>query len=140
MFVIYWEYQIIPDELVYVLLGIVVVIMFVSLGSETYVHMLSGFGAASFLLFLNLITLGRGMGLGDVKFAVAAGVLLGWPMTLVWMTMSFVLGAVVGLVLIGVGKAKFGRHIAFGPFLVISLFITMIWGHEILSRVPFMFL
>ena len=66
------------------------------------------------------------MGLGDVKFALVAGMLIGFPGVFVWMFLSFLIGAVIGVLLIVFGKAKFGRQIAFGPFLVIGLVLAMI--------------
>ena len=96
-----------------------------------YEYMLSGFIASLFLLLLNLFTLGRGMGLGDVKLALFGGVFFGWPLTLVWLVLSFIIGATIGIALIIFGKARFGKHIAFGPFLVISFFITLFMGDKL---------
>ena len=85
------------------------------------------------LLFLNIITQGRGMGLGDVKLALAQGAILGWPSSLVWIFLSFIIGGFVGLILVFFGKAKFGKKIAFGPFLIVSFFITLFWGDQLLA-------
>jgi len=44
----------------------------------------------------------------------------------------------VGLFLIAIKKASFGKHIAFGPFLVIAFLITMFWGEYLIGfMIPF---
>jgi leader peptidase (prepilin peptidase)/N-methyltransferase len=78
------------------------------------------------------------MGLGDVKLVIPMGFILGWPHAIVSLYLSFIIGAIVGVVLIFSHKASFGRPIAFGPFLIFSFFIVLLWG-DILSKllVPF---
>ncbi|MDP3994359.1 MAG: A24 family peptidase, partial [bacterium] len=93
----------------------------------------SGFISAFFLLLLHLITKGKGMGLGDVKFAILGGLVLGWPYFVVWLFLSFIIGAVAGIVLILAKKASFGKKIPFGPYLVISFWLTMIYGNWLLA-------
>jgi leader peptidase (prepilin peptidase)/N-methyltransferase len=127
------ENQIIPDELVFLLFGLTFVIVFSSFTSAFFVSVFTGFAASLFLLGLHLITKGKGMGLGDVKLALFGGLFFGFPLTISWMFISFVVGALVGLFLIVIGKAKFGKHIAFGPFLVVSFFLTLIWGNQLIS-------
>jgi leader peptidase (prepilin peptidase)/N-methyltransferase len=80
-----------------------------------------------------LITRGRGMGLGDVKFAAPMALLLGWPNIVVGVFLAFVLGAVVGVGLLMMGKKRFGQVIPFGPFLVMSTIITLVWGDALLQ-------
>ena len=133
------EHQIIPDELVFILLGIVFFAHV--LGNNNiliYRYLFSGFAASLSLLFLHFVTLGRGMGLGDVKLVIPMGMVLGWPGVLVWFYISFVGGGLVGLALILAGKAKFGREIAFGPFLIIAFFVTLFWGDLVANiLIPF---
>ncbi|OGM30233.1 hypothetical protein A2630_03350 [Candidatus Woesebacteria bacterium RIFCSPHIGHO2_01_FULL_44_10] len=119
--VIDFEHQIIPDSLVFVGLA-------VGLTRFSYAFVLAGFLAATFLLLTNLVTRGRGMGLGDVKLALFLGTVLGPKLTVVWLMISFITGALVGLALIIFGKTSFGKKIAFGPFLVIGFFVTVLVG------------
>lgn len=138
IFVIDYEHQIIPDELVFFTMSI---IFFAYLLGDVpiYIPLLSGFSTATFLLLLNIFTFGKGMGLGDVKFAIPAGMVLSFPLSLVWMFLSFLMGAIVGLVLIASGKSKFGKHIPFGPFLVLSFFITLLYGEWLLQFFPYLY-
>lgn len=133
IFVIDLEKRIIPDELS--LFGLVLVFLSLLLldPSNLYIHLLTGFGAGVFLLLIHIMTSGKGMGLGDVKLALFLGSLLGWPWTVVWIFGAFLTGAIVGSILILIKKTAFGKQIAFGPFLILSLIITLIWGETLLG-------
>jgi len=133
IFITDFENQIIPDVLVFIGYATIALVLFFIHPQGFYGFFLSGFLSALFLLGLHAITKGQGMGLGDVKLALLGGTLLGWPLTVIWMFLSFVIGAVVGLILIVFGKAKFRKKIAFGPFMVVSLLITLFWGIEIIK-------
>lgn len=137
IFIIDLEKKIIPDELS--LFGLVLVFLSLLLfdPSSLYIHLLTGFGAGVFLLLLHILTRGKGMGLGDVKLALFLGSLLGWPWTAVWLFGAFLTGAIVGSILILIKKISFGRQIAFGPFLILSLVITLIWGETLLRTYLF---
>lgn len=137
VFVIDLERQIIPDNLVFLLLSVTTLFLLLGSSKFFFVNVLTGFFAAAFLLLLFLITKGKGMGLGDVKFAVFAGVFLGWPHSVTWLFASFLIGAFVGLLLILLKKASFGKHIPFGPFLVVSFFIVVLFGERILNWLNF---
>lgn len=135
IFVIDWEEKIIPDELTFLGYFIVVVFLLAFSNVDIYLNLFTGFAAAGFLLFLNLITKGAGMGLGDVKLSVFLGTLFGWPFTLVWMFLAFLTGGLYSTILIFSGKAKFGQHISFGPFLVFSAFVTAVIGQNIIQMI-----
>lgn len=126
--VIDMELQIIPDTLVLLLSAVALPYLLLIHPEVLYENLLAGFGAATFFLALHLITKGKGMGLGDVKLALPLGFLVGLRLTALWLFASFILGAVVGLVLIWLGKARMGRPIAFGPFIVLAFLLTLFWG------------
>lgn len=124
--IIDWEKQMIPDDLVFGAIGITLLYFFLINYSFIFINILSGLTASLFLLGIYLATKGRGMGLGDVKLALLGGLVLGWPDFVVWLFLSFVTGALVGLILILFKKAKFREPIPFGPFLVICFWLTVI--------------
>ncbi|HTK03763.1 MAG TPA: prepilin peptidase [Alphaproteobacteria bacterium] len=128
IFVIDFEHQIIPDNLVF--LGVLVAI---SNLQSPISNLLAGFTCATLLLLVNLFTKGRGMGLGDVKFAVLGGMLVGLKLSLIWLFLAFLTGAIVGSILILGKKAGLKSQIAFGPFLVASIGLTLLWGEKILE-------
>jgi prepilin signal peptidase PulO-like enzyme (type II secretory pathway) len=126
IFVIDWEHQIIPDELVFI--GLFFLIL-----SVPFDNLLAGFLAADILLFLNLITKGKGMGLGDVKLAILLGGIVGLHMFLIWIFFSFIAGSIVGIILIGLRKTSLKEKIAFGPFLIIGLVLAFYLGGSFIS-------
>lgn len=128
IFVIDFENQIIPDYLVFHLIILIIGLLVLFAPGLLFIRLVSGFAFSLFLLLTHLATKGKGMGLGDVKFAILAGLLLGWPEALSWMFLSFIIGAIIGIFLIIIGKARLGKHIPFGPFLIIALFIVFVLG------------
>lgn len=139
IFIIDYEERIIPDGLVFFNFALALIAMILSSKDSIFINLGTSFSASFAFLILHFITSGRGMGLGDVKLALFGGLFFGWPHTLTWLYLSVLIGAVVGIILIIFKKATFGKQIAFGPFLVISFFITLIWG-EYLHHLLFYFL
>lgn len=87
------------------------------------------------LFFFSLIfaTNGKGMGGGDLKLGIFIGLVFGFPNSVLALILSFILGSLVGVLMIIFGKRKFGQTIPFGPFLSTSAIITLFWGKEILD-------
>jgi leader peptidase (prepilin peptidase)/N-methyltransferase len=125
------RYMIVPDE---VLLPAIVVAFLI-----TPRNLVPGLATAGFFYLLNLITHKKGMGLGDMKLAGLMGLVLGWPALAIALYLSFLTGALVGVILVLGKKKKFKSQIAFGPFLCASTFITLIWGEKIWTVVKMVF-
>jgi leader peptidase (prepilin peptidase) / N-methyltransferase len=126
--VIDWEHQLIPDEAVYLVLGLMLLVLLGGRYDLLFVNLIAGLGLGAFLLVVHVLTRGNGMGLGDVKLAVASGAVLGPIYGVIWMFLAFVIGSIVGILLILIGKAKLGSKIAFGPFLVLSFILVLCFG------------
>ncbi len=94
---------------------------------------ISGLVLMLFFYCLWYFTKGKGFGFGDVKLAPSLGLLLGWPKTLIGMFIAFCLGAAVAIVLIILGKKKFGQTIPLGPFLVLGTVASLLWGQQLWS-------
>lgn len=139
IFIIDLEHQIIPDDFVFfgVLISFINLLFFNQ--GNLFSVVLSGLIASAFLLLVYLLTLGRGMGLGDVKFAVFGGMLVGLSNLFIWMLLAFLTGAITGIILILIGNAKLKDKIAFGPFLIISIPIALIFGQNILKFIGLTF-
>ena len=90
--------------------------------------------ASGFFAGLILLTRGKGMGWGDVKLAVVMGLLLGWPRILVALFVSFLTGAALGIILIVLGKKRFGQVMPFGPFLIVGTIVALVWGEKIITE------
>ena len=89
--------------------------------------------ASGFFYAIIIITKGKGMGGGDVKLAFLMGLLLGWPVILLSIFLAFILGSVIGIFLILIGRKRMKSMIPFGPFLIIGTFIGLFWGEEIIK-------
>lgn len=128
------KYGIIPDS-------IILVSVFVSLGyflifnpSLLLINLVSALGSFLFLLLLHIVTKGKGMGLGDVKFAVLMGLFLGFPNIIAAFYLAFLTGAIVGIILIIWKKKKLRTDtLPFGPFLVFGTLISLFWGEKIMQ-------
>ncbi|NCN45156.1 prepilin peptidase [Candidatus Pacearchaeota archaeon] len=72
---------------------------------------------------------------GDVLLAIPLGLILGsWQRILVALFFSFVIGAIVGVILIISNKKTIKSNLPFGPFLIISTLISLVWGYKILAE------
>jgi prepilin signal peptidase PulO-like enzyme (type II secretory pathway) len=103
----------------------------VMMGVDLWRAVLSAVLLTGFFYGLWWFTKGKGFGFGDVKFAPSIGLLLGWPRTLVGVMASFIIGSVVGVLLILLGKKRFGQTIPFGPFLVVGVVVALLWGGQL---------
>ena len=73
------------------------------------------------------------MGMGDVKLMAPIGMFLGWKLCLIALFISVILGGVLSLLLMVTGIKKRKDTVAFGPFIVIGAFTTIMWGWDLLS-------
>lgn len=89
---------------------------------------------AGFFALQYLLSRGRWIGFGDVKFGLFLGSLVGWQLSLVLLFIAYVSGAVIGLGLIATGKKTFVSQIPFGTILSLSAIIVMLYGEQILAR------
>jgi len=131
------KYQIIPDEMQ---VGLLVLVLFqkiidtvtvMQLGSSLFAAMVT----MAPILFLYLITRGRGMGFGDVKLSFIVGFLLGIKGGLSALYIAFVLGAVVGIYFLILKKKKMKSKIAFGPFIVLGTVMIILFQQEVFDLV-----
>lgn len=72
-----------------------------------------------------------GMGYGDFKLLALLGAWGGWQVLPLTLLLSSVLGALVGLYLLGFRGAARGTEMPFGPCLAIAGWIAVLWGDEI---------
>jgi len=73
------------------------------------------------------------MGLGDLKLVIPIGLLVGWPDIILVLAFSFIIGAVVSLLLMGLRQKSFKDGVPFGPFLATAVFVMMFYGEAILG-------
>jgi leader peptidase (prepilin peptidase)/N-methyltransferase len=101
---------------------------------------LSQTGLATFKItaaYVGLYLLSRGqLGMGDVKFAIPVGLIIGWFQPDAWLIsimVTFLLAGLVGLVGLFAKKLDRKSHIPLGPFMYLGTIFTLFLGF-ILSR------
>lgn len=126
------KHYIIPDKVIYP--AIIIAFLFsLPLLMSDLSFVLSAFLAGGFFLAIVLITRGKGMGIGDIKLGFLMGLLLGWPHIVTALFLAFILGSVVGVLLILLGKKGLKSEVPFGPFLITGTFLALFWGDKILN-------
>ena len=81
--------------------------------------------AGGFFFILVFFSKETWMGWGDVWLGLWGGMLLGLPLVQVFITLSFSLGAVVGLSLIFLRKKTLKTQIPFAPYILVSGFLLL---------------
>ena len=114
-----------------VLIGILGIIRLLTDYRHWYIYILGFVSVSGFLFIIYKATKGRAMGGGDVRLMAAAGLLLG----LKNIVLSLVLGCLLASVLhVLYMKLKNKDHmLAFGPYLSMGIFISMIYGNQIIE-------
>ncbi|HUX36100.1 MAG TPA: prepilin peptidase [Candidatus Paceibacterota bacterium] len=106
--------------------------MLFGLRSNVWVnHFAASAAAGLFFIALIAITRGKGMGGGDMKLAIALGMVFGWPDIIFVAVVSFVIGSVFGIGAMALKKEKLKSKVAFGPFLAASALIIFLFGYQI---------
>lgn len=75
----------------------------------------------------------RWMGSGDIKIGLGFGFLLGYPRALLFLFLSFIIGATVGVLLLLLKKGKLKSEVPFAPFLIAAAIISLIYGHKLID-------
>lgn len=94
-------------------------------------YVIGFFAISGFLMILYILTKGRGIGGGDIKLMAVAGLLIGWKLIILSLMLGCILGSVIHIVLMKVQGKE--RMLAFGPYLSIGIYISMLFGTEIID-------
>lgn len=104
-----------------------------SLGAEPASLLLGGLMIGGFFAIQFLISQGRWIGGGDIRMGLLMGFLLGIGPGLLALFIAYVLGALVGIILIANGTRKHHEQIPFGTFLAAGTLVAMVFGQDILT-------
>ena len=132
VFVIDYKLQIIPNRLNLTLFEIGIIFAFlyglsdVAITINMLLGMLAGGGIFLLITLVGGIFYGKeAMGFGDVKLMGALGLFFGLSNIIAITLMSFLIGAVLSIILLLTKIKKTSEYIPFGPFIVIGTFISM---------------
>lgn len=130
LIIIISDYQtmIIPDSVLIVSLGILIIIKFFMSSIEVVgMSLLAGVGAFIFMLLLKLfgdfLFKKESMGGGDIKLMAIYGFVLGFPMSIVSVFLAAIIGLPISLLVL---KSKKNHEIPFGPFLAVSAIVIVL--------------
>lgn len=99
---------------------------------EHFSTYLIGFISVSgFLYLIYVFTKGRGIGGGDIKLMAAAGLLIGYKNIILALGLGCIIGSIIHVTLMKVQNKE--RMLAFGPYLSIGIYISMICGEQLIS-------
>ena len=131
------DHQLLPDNMTIPLMWAGMLISFWSLHTDLS-SSVTGAIAGYLILWsvyhvFRLLTGKEGMGYGDFKLLAALGAWMGWQMLPLIVLLSSVVGAVVGVILMGTGRLKKDKPMPFGPFIAAAGWIALIWGEQIIN-------
>lgn len=78
------------------------------------------------------------VGLGDVKLGIIFALLMAWQGTLSVLMLANIIGSVVVIVLMVLGRVKMGAKIPFGPFLMMAFIVVFLSGVTFENAITFM--
>ncbi len=126
------DHRIIPNAVTYP--GVVAgLLLALAGGPRTFLVSLAAALGAGALFFLIAVASRGGMGGGDIKLAAVMGAFLGWPVIAAALFLSFLLGGLVGLVLLATGIRRRKDPVPFGPFLAAGGLAALFWGQTIVQ-------
>jgi len=130
-----FDTQLLPDDITLPLLwlGLLLSVWQVFIDSPTaIIGAIAGYMGLWLMFHLfRLLTGKEGMGRGDFKLLALFGAWLGWQELPQILLLSTIPGALFGIALIASRRGQRHTPIAFGPFLVIAGWISLIWGESI---------
>lgn len=131
------HHQIIPDNLVLILLISTIIYKLLQLKLyhipfKVFSSIMGLILGGGVLLLISILSKG-GMGGGDIKLMGVLGFLLGAKKIWLNMFLSFVIGGIVGALLLAFKIKGKKDPIPFGPFICIAFLITAFWGDKIID-------
>jgi len=129
------DHQLLPDRLTLPLLWLGLLVN--SYSTFTTLH-LAVFGAVAGYMILwsiyhafRLLTGREGMGYGDFKLLAALGAWAGVNQLPVIIFLSALIGAVLGILMMALGRHNREQPMPFGPFLAFAGWVAILWGDQI---------
>lgn len=136
------KWYILPDKIVFPLIGLAIVnavVQYVtwqphgSLGDTLLFYLYGLVPIAGMYWLIHLFSKGKMVGFGDIKLGIFIGLALGWQLTLLTLVLANVIGSLIVLPLLIIGKLKRKSRVPFGPFLVVAFLIAGLFGEKIIN-------
>ena len=137
IFFIDLEHLYIPDRFHVIIAALGVIAIFFDDFTLWYDHLIGlGVGGGVFLIIYCaavLILKKEGLGFGDVKFAFAVGLFLGWQKFLFSILLASIVACLVLIPVKHLKKDENGKEYPFGPFLSLGAFVALLFGANIIT-------
>lgn len=143
-FVIDYRKQIIPNRLTMTIFEVALIFAFitgltnVNLFLDKIYGLLAGGGIFLIITLIGGLIAGKeAMGFGDVKLMASLGLIFGFINIIMITVISFLLGAIISIILLVSKKKKSDEYIPFGPFIILATFLVMFVPQNIMLLVLF---
>ncbi|MFC5466744.1 prepilin peptidase [Lederbergia graminis] len=125
-------YMLIPDKVLLVFTGIFIIELIIEPLSPWW-DSLAG-AAVAFIMLLAIAIISKGgMGGGDIKLFTVLGLVLGVKLVFVSFFFANLIGAIIGIIGMAIGKIERKKPIPFGPFIAIGTIIAYFFHKEIFT-------
>lgn len=122
----------IPNRFIIVMLYVAVVALLVVSGVSLIDHIIGAL-CISIPMLLIMYAIPGAFGGGDVKLSAAAGLIMGWKLTIIGFIIGLFVAGIYGIILLIRKKKGKKDHFAFGPFLCTGYMIATICGMDIID-------
>lgn len=132
LFVYDYKYMLLPD-VVTIPAALIIAVCSYALGMSAG-NLLLGIGiGGGFFLLQYAVSRGAWVGGGDIRYGALLGALFGWPMILVALFLSYIVGATFAVGLLLSKRKQLGQTVPFGTFLSVGLVMTLFFGQALLD-------
>ncbi len=129
------DHQLLPDSITLPLIWLGLFLSLFNIFTDTHASIIGAIAGYlslwSIYHLFKLATGKEGMGYGDFKLLALFGAWLGWQYLPLIILLSSLVGAVIGISLIILGKQDKNKPIPFGPYLAAAGWLALIWGDQI---------
>ncbi len=125
-------YMLIPNKVLLFFLPFLVMMRFLVPLDPWWSSIVGAVVGIAVLMLVIIISRG-GMGAGDMKLFGVLGIVLGLQGTLLAFFLSCIIGAIIGVILIGLKIVDRKQPVPFGPYIVIASFITYFFGERLID-------
>lgn len=129
------DHRIIPDRFILTGLALGIGLLFTPWGISWKQALIGGAIGGGSLILVDLA--GRvffkkeGMGFGDIKLMLMAGIFLGMQQTVISLLLAVWIAAVAGVILIRIRGNDSDHYMPFGPFLALGCTLSIFFGNEL---------
>ena len=129
----------VADILIYLGLFVWFVFLLIQYGliesdpSAIFNSLYGGIILGGFLSLLVLVSREKWMGKGDITLGVLLGTIVGFPNVILAGLLAFILGSIVGVLLILNKKKSLKDKVPFAPFLITATWITLFFSSQIIN-------